>query len=62
MIFLVALADALQCKVGVRRDKLNILQCLGSKHQNEIITQNYKDAQVHVLPMTDLSHKVNILL
>lgn len=61
MLYMTAMADTLQCKVGVRRDKHNVLQCLESEHVKDIITQNYNEAQVHVLPMANLTHQVNLI-
>ena len=52
------MANGIQCKVAVQKDKYNVLQCLESEHLKKIITQNYKEAKVHVLPMAHLIHKV----
>ena len=52
------MANALQCKVAVQRDKYNVLQCLESENLKNIITRKYEEASVHVLPMGQLVHKV----
>lgn len=53
----VALAEALGCKVCLSRDKYNTMCCLESEQVSQRITTDWKAAQVHVLPMMQLSFK-----
>ncbi|KAM9424745.1 DNA cross-link repair 1A protein [Pholidichthys leucotaenia] len=52
-----ALAEILGSKVCLSRDKYNTMCCLESKQIRELITTDWKVAQVHVLPMMQLSFK-----
>ncbi|KAM4715198.1 DNA cross-link repair 1A protein [Anableps anableps] len=52
-----ALAEVLGSKVCLSRDKYNTMCCLESQQIKERITTNWKAAQVHVLPMMQLSFK-----
>ncbi|CAG5906213.1 unnamed protein product [Menidia menidia] len=52
-----ALAETLGSKVCLSRDKYNTMCCLESKEVRERITTDWKAAQVHVLPMMQLSFK-----
>ncbi|KAL6094992.1 dclre1a [Pungitius sinensis] len=52
-----ALADVLGSKVCLSRDKYNTMCCLESEQVKESITTDWKAAQVHVLPMMQLSFK-----
>ncbi|XP_038591165.1 DNA cross-link repair 1A protein [Micropterus salmoides] len=52
-----ALAEALGCKVCLSRDKYNTMCCLESEQVSQRITTDWKAAQVHVLPMMQLSFK-----
>lgn len=42
----------------MQKDKYKILQCLESAHLKNIITQDYKDAQIHILSMAHLNQQV----
>ncbi|XP_017289462.1 DNA cross-link repair 1A protein [Kryptolebias marmoratus] len=52
-----ALAEALGSKVCLSRDKYNTMCCLESEQIRNRITTDWKAAQVHVLPMMQLSFK-----
>lgn len=52
-----ALADVLGSKVCLSRDKYNTMCCLESQEVRRRITTDWKAAQVHVLPMMQLSFK-----
>nr|CBN81447.1 DNA cross-link repair 1A protein [Dicentrarchus labrax] len=52
-----ALAEVLGTKVCLSRDKYNTMCCLESEHVKQRITTDWKAAQVHVLPMMQLSFK-----
>uniref|UniRef100_A0A3Q4BGP3 DNA cross-link repair 1A protein n=1 Tax=Mola mola TaxID=94237 RepID=A0A3Q4BGP3_MOLML len=51
------LADVLGSKVCLSRDKYNTMCCLESERVRKHITTDWKAAQVHVLPMMQLSFK-----
>lgn len=53
-----ALAEVLGSKVCLSRDKYNTMCCLESEQVRQRITTDWKAAQVHVLPMMQLSFKV----
>lgn len=53
-----ALAEVLGSKVCLSRDKYNTMCCLESEEVRQRITTDWKAAQVHVLPMMQLSFKV----
>ncbi|XP_035001256.2 DNA cross-link repair 1A protein [Hippoglossus stenolepis] len=50
-----ALADVLGSKVCLSRDKYNTMCCLESEQIRQRITTDWKAAQVHVLPMMQIS-------
>uniref|UniRef100_A0A668A597 DNA cross-link repair 1A protein n=1 Tax=Myripristis murdjan TaxID=586833 RepID=A0A668A597_9TELE len=50
-----ALAELLGSKVCLSRDKYNTMCCLESETIRQLITTDWKAAQVHVLPMMQLS-------
>ncbi|GLD62915.1 DNA cross-link repair 1A protein [Lates japonicus] len=52
-----ALAEVLGSKVCLSRDKYNTMCCLESEQVRQRITTDWKEAQVHVLPMMQLSFK-----
>ncbi|CAK6956625.1 DNA cross-link repair 1A protein [Scomber scombrus] len=52
-----ALAEVLGSKVCLSRDKYNTMCCLESEQVKQRITTDWKAAQVHVLPMMQLSFK-----
>ncbi|XP_062330605.1 DNA cross-link repair 1A protein isoform X1 [Osmerus eperlanus] len=52
-----ALAEVLGSKVSMSRDKFNTMCCLESKHIKQLITTDWRAAQVHVLPMMQLKFK-----
>ncbi|XP_042364570.1 DNA cross-link repair 1A protein [Plectropomus leopardus] len=52
-----ALAEILGSKVCLSRDKYNTMCCLESEQVRQRITTDYKAAQVHVLPMMQLTFK-----
>ncbi|KAM8837604.1 DNA cross-link repair 1A protein isoform 2-T2 [Spinachia spinachia] len=52
-----ALAGVLGSKVCLSRDKYNTMCCLESEQVRQRITTDWKAAQVHVLPMMQLSFK-----
>lgn len=54
-----ALADVLGSKVCLSRDKYNTMCCLESDVVKRCITTDWKAAQVHVLPMMQLSFNVS---
>lgn len=53
-----ALAEVLGSKVCLSRDKYNTMCCLESEQVRQCITTDWKAAQVHVLPMMQLSFQV----
>ena len=53
-----AIAEVLECKVTVSKEKKKILDCLESDAIKSIITTDKKLGKVHVLAMKDLTHKV----
>lgn len=53
-----ALAEVLGSKVCLSRDKYNIMCCLESEQIKQCITTDWKAAQVHVLPMMQLTFGV----
>lgn len=53
-----ALAEVLGSKVCLSRDKYNTMCCLESEEIRQRITTDWKAAQVHVLPMMQLSFDV----
>ncbi|KAJ8264712.1 hypothetical protein GJAV_G00152910 [Gymnothorax javanicus] len=52
-----AIAEVLGCKVSLSRDKYNTMCCLESKRISQIITTDWRAAQVHVLPMMQVNFK-----
>jgi DNA cross-link repair 1A protein len=52
----VAVAQALNCTVGVTKEKMSILQCLEDENVMSVVTEDWQTSQVHVLPMESLSH------
>ncbi|KAK6302167.1 hypothetical protein J4Q44_G00282200 [Coregonus suidteri] len=52
-----ALAEVLGSKVCLSRDKFNNMCCLESERIRQLITTDWKAAQVHVLPMMHLNFK-----
>ncbi|KAF7666532.1 hypothetical protein LDENG_00102930 [Lucifuga dentata] len=52
-----ALAEVLGSKVCLSRDKYNTMCCLESEHVRRFITTDWKAAQVHVLPMMQLTFR-----
>ncbi|XP_062610123.1 DNA cross-link repair 1A protein-like [Saccostrea cucullata] len=56
----IAVAEALQCKICVLRDKKNILDCLEDDSLRRKLSLNFNDSCLHVLPMGKL--KPNALL
>lgn len=58
---LLAVADALGCKICVMRDKKNVLDCLEDVSLRNRISLNFNDSCLHVLPMNKLNPKVCIL-
>ncbi|XP_074519994.1 DNA cross-link repair 1A protein [Halichoeres trimaculatus] len=52
-----ALAEVLGSKVCLSRDKYNTMCCLESEQVKQLITTDWKAAQVHVLPMMQLNFK-----
>ncbi|KAM3859958.1 DNA cross-link repair 1A protein [Diretmus argenteus] len=52
-----ALAEVLGSKVCLSRDKYNTMCCLESERITQLITTDWKAAQVHVLPMIQLGFK-----
>ncbi|XP_040922415.1 DNA cross-link repair 1A protein [Toxotes jaculatrix] len=52
-----ALAEVLGSKVCLSRDKYNTMCCLESEQVRQRITTDWKAAQVHVLPMMQLTFK-----
>lgn len=56
--FILALAEVLGSKVFLSRDKYNTMCCLESDQVRQRITTDSKTAQVHVLPMMQLTFKV----
>jgi DNA cross-link repair 1A protein len=55
----VAVAQALNCTVGVTKEKMSILQCLEDENVMSVVTEDWQTSQVHVLPMESLSHAVS---
>ncbi|XP_070563103.1 uncharacterized protein [Ptychodera flava] len=55
-IFL-AVAEALDCKVCVTREKKTILDCLEDQHIKNLLTLNGNDTNLHVITMSQLNPK-----
>ena len=56
-----AIAEALNCKICVTRDKKKILDCLEDADINKRITLSAMEAKVHVVPMKELNYKVVVV-
>ncbi|XP_061087421.1 DNA cross-link repair 1A protein [Conger conger] len=52
-----AIAEVLGCKVSLSRDKHGTMCCLESERICQLITTDWKAAQVHVLPMMQVNFK-----
>lgn len=53
-----AIAEVLGSKASMSRDKYKTLCCLESAAVNSIITMNWKDTLLHILPMMQINFKV----
>ena len=53
-----AIAEAINSKIGVARDKKVILDCLEDDRLTNRITLDLSESQVHVLPMAKLRAQV----
>uniref|UniRef100_UPI00398ED03F DNA cross-link repair 1A protein isoform X2 n=1 Tax=Pristiophorus japonicus TaxID=55135 RepID=UPI00398ED03F len=52
-----AIAEVLGCKVSITQNKFDILQCLDSEQINSVITMDWENSQLHLLPMMQISFK-----
>ena len=59
MIGWTAIADALDCKIKVTREKKSILDCLEDEGLGARLTLKDNEAQVHVLKMNELNLTVS---
>ncbi|KAL5021367.1 hypothetical protein ScPMuIL_000522 [Solemya velum] len=53
----IAIAEALNCKVCVNRDKKNVLDCLEDNNLKSRISLQYDQSRLHILPMGKLNPK-----
>jgi DNA cross-link repair 1A protein len=56
--FLEAIAERLNVKICVTRDKMNILNCFNDEGLNKKLTLNPNETNLHVLQMGQLNTKV----
>ena len=56
----VGIAEMLQTKVFVSKDKRGILDCLESADLSRILTTSDSNSRVHVLPMMKITIKVRV--
>ena len=54
-----AIADALNCKICVTRDKKMVLDCLDDMTMKARVSMCWQDSGLHVLPMNKLNYKVS---
>ena len=57
-IYVVAIAEALNSKIFVQRDKKIVLECLEDPAISSRITRNPTEAKVHIVNMGCLSYQV----
>ena len=56
--FIPAIAEALNCKISVVRDKKSVLDCLDDPELSSRVSLRWQDSGLHVLPMGKLNYKV----
>lgn len=57
-MLIVAIAEALDSRIFVQRDKKAILDCLDDLSLSSRLTRNDNEARVHVVSMSALSYQV----
>lgn len=55
---ILAIAEALNCKICVTRDKKAVLDCLDDSPLSARVSLRWQDSGLHVLPMGKLNYKV----
>ena len=61
VIWLVAIADDLDTKICVRRDKMQVLECLDYQSLTRRLTMKLNEARVHVVNMGQLNITVSFV-
>ena len=61
VVFFSAIAEALNCKISVMRDKKMVLDCLDDPGLSSRVSLRWEDSGLHVLPMGKLNYKVCFL-
>ena len=59
MLYITAVAEALNCKISVNRDKKAVLDCLDDPELSARVSLRWQDSGLHVLPMGKLNYQVS---
>ena len=59
MLYITAVAEALNCKISVSRDKKAVLDCLDDPELSARVSLRWQDSGLHVLPMGKLNYQVS---
>ena len=57
----IAIAEALNIKIFVTRDKMRVIECLENEKLKNMVTLNSNETNLHVLPMGKLNIKVQLV-